>query len=118
MPRDRAAVRACACGFFRLRGFSMHDTIRFSRLASALFSLAVFAQAKAKPIAFANGTTIMAEYGAGTMEEAQAFYAPYYWLSLGAGFLRLDSDEIPRTREIGYLRANFLARRWNLEDAQ
>ena len=93
-------------------------TIRFIRLAPALFALAAFAPAEAKPIAFANGTTIMAEYGAGTMDEVQAFYAPYYWLSLGAGYLRLNSDEIPRTREISYLRTNFLARRWNLEDAQ
>lgn len=72
----------------------------------------------AKPIAFANGTTIMAEYGAGTMEEVQAFYAPYYWLSLGGGSLRLDSDETDRTRSIEYLRVNYLAKRWNLDDAQ
>ena len=72
----------------------------------------------AKPIAFANGTTIMAEYGAGTMEEAQVFYAPYYWLSLGAGALRLDSDATSRTRDIEYLRANYLVHRWNLDDAQ
>ncbi|HEY7871851.1 MAG TPA: hypothetical protein VIC31_03950, partial [Rudaea sp.] len=72
----------------------------------------------AKPSAFANGTTIMAEYGAGTMEEVQAFYAPYYWLSLGGGSLRLDSDETDRTRSIEYLRVNYLAKRWNLDDAQ
>jgi len=96
----------------------MRHTIRFMRLASALLALAALAQAEAKPIAFANGTTIMAEYGAGTMEEAQAFYAPFYWLSLGGGHLRLDSDQISRTREIDYLRANYLVHRWNLEDAQ
>lgn len=96
----------------------MHHTMRFFRLVSALSALAALAPAEAKPIAFANGTTIMAEYGAGTMDEVQAFYAPYYWLSLGAGYLRLDGDEIPRTRDIAYLRANLLARRWNLEDAQ
>ena len=71
-----------------------------------------------KPIAFADGTTIMAEYGAGTMEEAQAFYAPYYWLSLGAGYLYLDSDVTSRTRNIQDLRANYLLHRWNLDDAQ
>ena len=96
----------------------MHPTIRFTRLASALFAFAAFEQTEAKPIAFANGTTIMAEYGAGTMEEVQGFYAPTYWLSLGGGHLRLDSDELSRTREISYLRANWLAHRWNLEDAQ
>ena len=74
--------------------------------------------AMAKPIAFANGTTVMAEYGAGTMEEVQAFYAPWYWLSLGAGYLRLDSDAQARMREIRFLRANYLVHRWNLDDAQ
>jgi hypothetical protein len=73
---------------------------------------------QAKPIAFANGTTVMAEYGAGTMNEAQVFYAPKYFYSLGAGFLELDSDIEGRRREITYVRANYLAKRWNLEDAQ
>ena len=72
----------------------------------------------AKPIAFANGTTIMTEYGAGTMIEAQAFYAPTYWLSLGGGYLHLDSDRIDRTRDISSIRANYLVHRWNRQDAQ
>ena len=88
------------------------------RAMTALLILALNVPAAAKPIAFANGTTIMAEYGAGSMEEVQTFYAPWYWLSLGAGSLRLDSDEMHRTRDIDYLRANYLVRRWNLEDAQ
>lgn len=87
-------------------------------IAGALFALALIAPAYAKPIAFANGTTIMAEYGAGTMEEVQGFYAPYYWLSLGGGQLHLDSDELRRTRNVSYLRANYLVHRWNLDDAQ
>jgi len=73
---------------------------------------------QAKPIAFAHGTTVMAEYGAGTMNEAQVFYAPKYFYSLGAGYLELDSDIDGRRREITYVRANYLAKRWNLEDAQ
>lgn len=72
----------------------------------------------AKPIAFAGGYTLMAEYGAGTMEELQFFYAPRYDLSFGAGYLKLISDEGPETRNITYARLNYLARRWNLEDAQ
>jgi hypothetical protein len=81
--------------------------------------LLAFAQGgEAKPIAFANGTTLMAEYGAGTMEETQAFYAPTYWLSLGGGWLRTDSDIDGSTRDIRYLRANYLVHRWNLDDAQ
>jgi hypothetical protein len=96
----------------------MSHTIGYIRLALPVLALVASAQADAKPIAFANGTTIMTEYGAGTMEELQAFYAPYYWLSLGGGHLRLDSDEVSRSREITYLRANYLVHRWNLEDAQ
>jgi hypothetical protein len=86
--------------------------------AGGLLAFQLAAPAQAKPIAFANGTTIMAEYGAGTMAEAQAFYAPYYWLSLGGGVLHLDSDSIDRSRDIAYLRANYLVHRWNLDDAQ
>ena len=72
----------------------------------------------AKPIAFSHGTTVMAEYGAGTMKEAQVFYAPKYFLSLGPGYLELESDIDDRRREITYLRVNYLAKRWNMEDAQ
>ncbi|HKU91551.1 MAG TPA: hypothetical protein VJP84_17295 [Steroidobacteraceae bacterium] len=74
--------------------------------------------AEAKPIAFSHGTTVMAEYGAGTMTEAQVFYAPKYFLSLGGGHLELESDIDHRRREITYARANYLVKRWNLEDAQ
>ena len=74
--------------------------------------------AQAKPIAFAHGTTVMAEYGAGTMNEAQIFYAPKYFYSLGLGYLELESDIDGRRREITYARVNYLAKRWNLADAQ
>ena len=74
--------------------------------------------AGAKPIAFAHGTTMMAEYGAGTMNEAQVFYAPTYFLSLGGGYLELRSDIDGRRREISYARANYLVKRWNLPSAQ
>src|SRR3954469_12823180 len=89
----------------------------FRILAGAL-ALARAGAARAKPIAFANGTTIMAEYGAGTMNEAQVFYAPKYYLSLGGGVLSLDSDIDGRRRDITYLRANYLVKRWNMEAAQ
>lgn len=96
-----------------------HKSFTCARVATLLaLSVTTLSSALAKPIAFADGTTIMAEYGAGTMEEVQAFYAPYYWLSLGAGYLHLDSDAVARTRDIRYLRANYLAHRWNLDDAQ
>ena len=74
--------------------------------------------AVAKPIAFAGGSTLMAEYGAGTMEELQYFYAPRYDFSFGAGHLKLDSDETSKTRQINYARVNYLVHRWNLDDAQ
>jgi hypothetical protein len=74
--------------------------------------------AQAKPIAFADGATVMAEYGAGTMTEVQAFYAPSFRYSLGGGRLSLDSSLRDATRDISYLRFNYLPRRWNLESAQ
>jgi hypothetical protein len=76
------------------------------------------ASAPAKPIAFADGTTVMAEYGAGNMTEAQVFYAPRYFWSLGLGYTELDSNLRDRRREITYARVNYLVKRWNLESAQ
>lgn len=73
---------------------------------------------QAKPVAFAGGSTVMAEYGAGTMNELQAFYAPTHRYSFGAGYLRLDSDIDGSSRNIAYTRLNYLAKRWNFEAAQ
>jgi hypothetical protein len=89
----------------------------FARLAGAL-ALATPMAAVAKPIAYADGYTVMAEYGADTMREAQAFYAPRFDRSFGGGWLRLDADGRPLTRRITYARFNYLVRRWNLPDAQ
>lgn len=89
----------------------------FAALCGAL-ALTAGQYAMAKPIAFAGGSTLMAEYGAGTMEELQYFYAPRYDFSVGGGHLRLDSDETSKTREITYARVNYLVHRWNLDDAQ
>ena len=60
----------------------------------------------------------MGEYGAGTMRELQVFYAPRYFFSAGLGHLALDSDIDDRSRDITYVRANYLVKRWNLEGAQ
>jgi hypothetical protein len=76
------------------------------------------ASAHAKPIAYAEGTTVMGEYGAGTMIEVQAFYAPTYRYSLGGGHLSLNSDIDDDTRDITYARFNYLPKRWNLAAAQ
>lgn len=72
----------------------------------------------AKPIAFQDGTTLMYEYGAGTMQEAQAYYAPRYWYSVGAGYLRLEDEDQRFSRDITYVRGNYLVKRWNLSSAQ
>lgn len=74
--------------------------------------------AVAKPIAFAKGTTVMAERGAGTMNEVQVFYAPRYWYSTGGGWLELTSEDGRKQRHITYLRGNLLVKRWNLPGAQ
>jgi hypothetical protein len=84
----------------------------------ALAAGSVLASASAKPIAFADGTTVMAEYGAGTMTEIQAFYAPTYRYSVGGGHLSLNSDVNDSTRDITYARLNYLPKRWNLKSAQ
>ncbi|TAJ50778.1 MAG: hypothetical protein EPN60_06970 [Nevskiaceae bacterium] len=72
----------------------------------------------AKPIAYQGGTAIMGEYGAGTMQEVQAFYAPSYRWSAGIGLLHLEADDHRFSRDIAYLRGNLLLRRWNLPRAQ
>ena len=71
-----------------------------------------------KPIAFAQGTTVMLEYGAGTMWEAQIFYAPQYNYSVGGGHVEFDSDISSDTERVTYARLNYLLHRWNLESAQ
>lgn len=95
----------------------MCSCLRRAWLALPLIAFYSF-PAPAKPIAFANGTTVMAEYGAGTMRELQAFYAPRYFLSAGLGHLALDSDVDGRSRDITYARLNYLVKRWNLSRAQ
>jgi hypothetical protein len=80
--------------------------------------VAVAPVAIAKPIAFARGKTVMAEFGGGTMNEFQAFYAPTYWSSVGVGWTELTSDIDGTRHQYVYLRGNLLAHRWNLPGAQ
>src|SRR5690606_25562473 len=56
------------------------------------------------------------EYGS-NMQEIQAFHAPSYRWSAGAGWLRLEADD-RAAQEIGYARVNALVKRWNLPRAQ
>jgi len=92
--------------------------IRSSEILVGALALIGPACAFSKPIAFANGTTVMVEYGAGTMQEAQIFYAPQYNYSVGAGHVEFDSDVTSETERITYARLNYLLHRWNLESAQ
>jgi hypothetical protein len=92
--------------------------LRWSVELAGACALAGCMSVMAKPIAFAGGYTVMAEYAAGTMEELQLFYAPRYDFSVGGGHLELDSDETAKTRSISYARLNYLLHRWNLDDAQ
>jgi len=89
---------------------------RAGGLACALASLVFALPAAAKPIAFARGTTLMAEYGGGSMFETQAFYAPKYFYSAGVSALRFDADESWRTQT--QARVNYLAKRWNAPKSQ
>jgi hypothetical protein len=84
----------------------------------ALALLLLSPVAMAKPIAFAKGKTVMAEYGGSTMSEFQAFYAPAYWGSVGVGWTQLRSEDGTAERDFTYVRGNLLAHRWNLPAAQ
>src|SRR5688572_17873398 len=88
------------------------------RSVATLTALGISLGAEAKPIAYTQGTTVMGEYGAGTMEELQVFYAPRYFYSVGAGHLALNSDIDGRSRDITYARFNYLVKRWNRERSQ
>ncbi len=92
--------------------------IRWSPSLVGALTLAAPVLGYAKPIAFADGTTVMAEYGAGTMREIQIFYAPRFDYSVGGGHVELDSDETSKIRSITYARLNYLLHRWNMESAQ
>jgi hypothetical protein len=92
--------------------------MKITTMVSALALVLATPVAMAKPIAFARGTTLMAEYGAGTMNEFQVFYAPRYWWSVGGGWTELMSGDGTKQRRITYVRTNLLVKRWNLPSAQ
>src|SRR5579872_7554609 len=88
------------------------------RLFIGLVAAAVTAPVTAKPIAFADGTTVMTEYGAGTMRELQVFYAPRFDYSVGGGYVDFTSEVNGQAEHIVYTRLNWLAHRWNFDSAQ
>jgi hypothetical protein len=66
----------------------------------ACIAVAVVSSVIANPIAFANGTTVTAEYGSGTMQEIQLFYAPRFNYSVGGGHVDFTSDENRQTQRL------------------
>lgn len=93
--------------------------MKYSTLGLCLAALGLVATPlHAKPIAYADGWTLMGEYGAGTMLEAQLFYAPTHRLSFGGGWIELEQDDGRFERRVAYARANVLVHRWNLPRAQ
>lgn len=88
------------------------------RRIAMLFAAALPLAAAAKPIAFSDGWTVMAEYGTNTMREAQVFYAPAYWWSGGASYTKLIASDKSFEREMPGVQANYLVKRWNMPAAQ
>ena len=89
---------------------------RTGAFVCAALSVVLALPAAAKPIAFARGSTLMAEYGGGSMIETQAFYAPKYFYSVGVSALRFEAGESWRTQT--QLRVSYLAKRWNAPKSQ
>jgi hypothetical protein len=87
-------------------------------LACGLLLLLANQELLAKPIAFAKGTSLMLEYGGGTMTETQIFYAPKYWYSAGVGTIQFDLADNTTKERVNYVRVNGLVKRWNLPAAQ
>ncbi|HLX23358.1 MAG TPA: hypothetical protein VKR38_08455 [Usitatibacter sp.] len=81
-------------------------------------ALAASVQAFAKPIAFQDGWTTMAEYGTNTMRQAQVFYAPKYWWSGGLSLTEIIADDRSFEHDISSVQLNYLVKRWNLPEAQ
>jgi len=72
----------------------------------------------ARPIVYAHSTTVMADYSADVMREAQISYAPRYYWSFGLGHVEFEGHGAGSQQEITFGRLNFLAKRWNFEAAQ
>ena len=93
--------------------------MKFSTFLSlgALCALLAIPTHAARPIGFARSTNLMVDYREDAMSEAQIFYAPEHWFSVGLGYSELTTD-ISAKHSITYARLNLLAKRWNMENAQ
>lgn len=86
--------------------------------AGALAVLLLAQVAQARPIVFARSTNLMLDYREGAMAEAQIYYAPEHWYSVGLGHTDLSTDKMEARHSVSYARINLLAKRWNMEGAQ
>ncbi len=86
--------------------------------AAALAAMLMLAPAYGRPILYAHSITVMAEYTADGMKEAQLLYAPTSRWSIGAGHLELEDTGPNHDHEVNFARVNFLVKRWNGESSQ
>jgi hypothetical protein len=87
-------------------------------IASLAIMLAVpIGLASARPIAYADTTTVMGEWSRGA-REASVFHAPDHFWSFGAVHRMVNDPASSRQYQLDVLRGNWLARRWNLPGAQ
>lgn len=90
-------------------------------IATAVLGIAWIPHAsEARPIAYADATTFMAEYSRDT-SDLSLYYAPRFDRSYGGGwhrYRRAAHHGQNLEREFRFLRINHLARRWNLPRAQ
>ncbi|MEZ4704809.1 MAG: hypothetical protein R3A11_06440 [Bdellovibrionota bacterium] len=89
--------------------------LKFSLLFTFLICWAISVNIWAHPVSY-EGSLPVTFNSAPRMSEIQAVYSLKYWFALGAHsfFLRQGSGD----RYASYAKANLLAKRWNLTDAQ
>lgn len=83
---------------------------------AALFVLPL-GSADARPIAYADATTVMGEWSRDG-REFSFVHAPRHWWSAGVVHLVLDDRDSRAQHQLDLVRGNLLVRRWNLPKAQ
>ena len=93
--------------------------MRFPSTCAFVLGAALFAApAIARPIAYADSTTLMTSWVPDAEFETLLLYAPEYWLSFGPTHMRVQSHDGRHERRYTTFRVNGLAKRWNLPRAQ
>jgi hypothetical protein len=93
----------------------MTNRLRVAAVAT-LFALP-FGCALARPIAYADATTVMGEWSRDG-RELSVVHAPRHWWSAGVVHIVLDDPRGRDQHQLDLARANYLVRRWNLPGAQ